>query len=118
VEGRRLVVGPSGTGFSYSGERIPMDPQGIWPMMDDPDVVLFPEGSRAQILSQQFSLTYQSLLNALHRCFNGCPADLREAIGIMYSLDLAARELMQTPSGRNDGTTAGPSFALSVPGLR
>jgi hypothetical protein len=118
VEGRRLVIAPPpAKGFSYSGERIPFDPQGVWPMMDDPDVVLFPDGSRAQILSQQFSLTYGSLLKALHRCFNGSPDTLRESIGIMYSLDLAARELMQTPSGRNDGTTAGPSFARTVPGL-
>ena len=48
----------------------------------------------------------------LHRTCNGEPSYLREAIGLMYSLSLTARELMRTPSGLPDGTTAGPSFEL------
>jgi hypothetical protein len=86
-------------------------------MMDDPNVVLYPPGSRAQILSLQFAQTYQALLKGLNRTFNGEPSYLPEAIGQMYSLDLAARQLMQTPSGLKEGTTAGPSFQLPVPGL-
>jgi hypothetical protein len=75
-------------------------------------VALFPKGSRARILSQQFAETYQALLNALGRTWNGEPNHLKQSLGLMYSLDLAARELMQTPSGLPDGTTAGPSFQL------
>jgi hypothetical protein len=115
VAGRRLVR--SGGKFSYTGTPIPFDPDGIWPMMDDPNVVLYPPGSRAQILSLQFAQTYQALLKGLNRTFNGEPSYLPEAIGQMYSLDLAARQLMQTPSGLKEGTTAGPSFQLPVPGL-
>ena len=87
----------------------------MWPMMDDPDMALLPAGSRARILSEQFARTYQSLLNGLSRTFNGEPTYLNQAIGLMYSLDLAARQLMQTPSGLSDGTTAGPSFQLPFP---
>jgi hypothetical protein len=104
--------------FSYTGAPIPFDPDSVWPMIDDPNIVLYPQGSRAQILSMQFAQTYQALLKGLNRTFNGEPQYLREAIGLMYSLDLAARQLMQTPSGIKDGTTAGPSFQLPVPGLR
>ena len=57
------------------------------------------------------------MLKALNHTFNKDPGYLNQAIGLMYSLDLQARELMQTPSGLNDGTTAGPSFQLAVPGL-
>lgn len=32
----------------------------------------------------------------------------------MYSLNLAARQLMEIPSGIGDGTTAGPSFQVPI----
>jgi hypothetical protein len=83
--------------------------------VDDPDVALYPPGSRARILAEQFAQTYQSLLLGLQRVWSGEPDYLSQAIGAMYSLDLAARRLMQTPSGLGDGTTAGPSFQLPVP---
>jgi hypothetical protein len=110
VAGRRLVR--RGPDFAYDGEAIPFDPEGVWPMMDDPDITKYPPGSRAAILAAQFATTYQSLLAALHRTFNGEPSLLPEAVGIMFSLDLTARQLMQTPSGQGDGTTAGPSFQV------
>lgn len=110
VAGRRLVRTPGG--FAYDGAPIPFDPSGVWPMADDPDITRFPPGSRAAILTEQFAITYQSLLDALNRTFNGDPDHLRAAVGVMFSLDLAARELMQTRSGLGDGTTAGPSFQI------
>jgi Ferritin-like len=113
VAGRRIVRGKDG--FTYDGEPIPFAPDGVWPMMDDPDLAKLPPGSRAAILTEQFARIYQTLLRALERAFTGEPDYLRQSIGIMYSLDLAARELMQTPSGLGDGTTAGPAFQLPFP---
>lgn len=113
VAGKQLVVTKGG--FAYDGAPIPFDPSGVWPMMDDPNIALFPSGSRARILTEQFARTYQSLLNALHRTFNGEPGFIDQAIGVMYSLDLAAQQLMQVPSGLPDGSTAGPSFQLPFP---
>ncbi len=113
VQGRRLVRGRSG--FSYDGEAIPFDPDGVYPMVDDPDIGRFAPDSRAYMLSVQFAESYQALLTGLHRTFNGEPGHLRQAIGAMFSLDLLARDLMQTPSGLADGTTAGPSFQLPFP---
>jgi ferritin-like protein len=103
--------------YQYTGAPIPFDPDGIWPMIDDPNMVLYPAGSRALILAQQFAQSYQALLQALNRTFNGDPGYLNQAIGLMYSLDLQARQLVQTPSGVKEGATAGPAFQLPVPGL-
>jgi hypothetical protein len=113
VAGKQIVVTKGG--FAYDGAPIPFDESSVWPMMDDPNIALFKPGSRARILSEQFARTYQSLLNALHRTFNGEPKFLNQAIGVMYSLDLAAQQLMQVPSGLPDGSTAGPSFQLPFP---
>lgn len=113
VYGHRLVKKEQG--FAYDGEEIPFDPNGVWPMMDDPNLAVYPKGSRARVLQEQFARTYQALLNGLHIAFNGEPDKLGEAVGLMFSLQLAAQQLMETPSGLDDGTTAGPSFQLPFP---
>jgi hypothetical protein len=98
--------------FSYTGEVISFDQEGVWPVTDDPQPITYPEGSRAKLLSAQFAESYQAMLKGLNRAFNGEPAFIQEAVGTMYTLSLLARQLMQTPSGLNDGTTAGPAFQL------
>lgn len=110
VNGHHIVS--NGETYTYTGTAIPFDPAGVYPMADDPQPANYPKGSTEHILASQFAHGYQALLNGLHRTFNGEPHFLREAIGSMYSLDLLARKLMQTPSGLNDGTTAGPAFQL------
>ncbi|MBC9932762.1 ferritin-like domain-containing protein [Chitinophaga qingshengii] len=110
VAGARLR--PDGTGFSYTGAKIPFDQDGVWPMQDNPQPLLYPDGSLAKLLSGQFAQAYQSLLKGLNRTFNGEPAFLTETIGSMYELSLLAKKLMETPSGLEDGTTAGPAFRL------
>ncbi|MBI1773144.1 MAG: hypothetical protein HYR68_12500 [Burkholderiales bacterium] len=52
----------------------------------------------------------------MHIAFNGEPDKLGQIVGLMFSLGLAAQQLMEAPSGLNDGTTAGPSFQLPFPG--
>jgi hypothetical protein len=106
--GRGLVIEPGG--YSYTGAPIPFDPKGVWPMMDNPSLAALPPGSRAWNLSNLFNRSYQDLLNALNRVFNGHPDELDSAVGIMYSLDVAARQLMETPNGLPGDETAGPSF--------
>jgi len=113
VRGNRIVV--SSDGFSYSGPSIRFDPDGVYPMSPDPITMLYPKGSRAAMLSAQFDRSYQAMLNRLHDAFNGEPSALGEAIGSMYSMSVQARQLMETPSGFDDGTTAGPAFQLPFP---
>jgi Ferritin-like len=112
VEGRKLVK--TATGWAYTGEVIPFDPDGVYPMIDNPSQVNYPAGSRAALVSAEFAETYQALLSALHVTFNGNPKNITTAIGTMYSLALIADQLMQTPSGLQPGTTAGPQFEVPV----
>jgi hypothetical protein len=46
VEGRRLIT--VGDGFAYEGEDIPFDPEGIYPMVDDPYASMWAPGTRAR----------------------------------------------------------------------
>ncbi len=114
VVGRRLVsCGTDEKGqeqFSYTGSAVPFEEDGVYNMMDDPVLAEYPDGSRARVLGESFADTYQTMLNNLHVAFNGKPETLGNAVGMMYTLSAQARELMQTPSGRDDGTTAGIAF--------
>jgi hypothetical protein len=108
VEGRRLVK--TAKGWAYEGAKIPFDPDGVHPMIENPSLVNYPAGSRAALLSQEFNETYQALLTSLNKTFNGDPSNIRSSIGVMYSLGLIAAQLMQTPSGVAGGGNAGPQF--------
>ena len=112
VHGRRIVMADDG--FSYTGAPVPFDPDGVWPMMDNPSTAELPEGSRARLLSEHFNRNYAQVLRALNRVVGGHPDELPRALGLMYNLQMSARMLMQAPSGRNDGTTAGPAFQVDT----
>ena len=107
VGGRRLVV--TDGGFDYSGDVIPFDADGVWPMVDDPDTALLDRHSQAGRLSAQFRDDYRALLLALHRAFNGEPDHLAAATGLMFTLEITARQLMAIPVDAT-GATAGPAF--------
>jgi hypothetical protein len=107
--GRRLVEDRnSERGYSYTGEPVPFDPAGVISMIDNPHSSNYKPGSQAQRLANQFNYTYSSLLNALHIAFNGLPAHIDEAMGLMYGLKLQAGKMLATPV--SEAHFAGPSF--------
>lgn len=110
VEGREIVINRKKNGFSYSGAVIPFDPKGIYPMKDNPGLTEYSNKSAAKTKSEMFNKSYTSLLNKLHQVFNGDPDGLAQAIGLMFSLTVQARDLMKTPVEPGATETAGPSF--------
>jgi hypothetical protein len=112
VEGRRLQHSVNKTGFEYTGPRIPFDPEGVWPMIDNPSQVQYVPGTRAHVLSREVAETYQTLLNALHETYNGNPGKLKDAVAVMFALCRQGAQLLATPSGLEPGTTAGPQFTV------
>ena len=110
VEGRHLVE--KGGRWSYSGDEIPFDPAGVAPMADNPDTGSLPPGSKVRLQSEVCDEVYGDLLRSLDAVFNGRPAMLGQAIGLMYSLEVQARELLTTPVAPDSPLTAGPSFQV------
>lgn len=106
--GRELIKTP--TGYAYAGAPILFDPSGVWPLRPNCKIEDFREGTQARTRIEQFAFNYGVLLNALHRTFNGEPAQLDAAIGVMYDLRVLAVALMQTDVGNDSGQTVGPSF--------
>lgn len=112
VEGRRLVPNANAPlGYAYSGIRIPFDPDGVWPMVDNPPLVKLPARSLVARYANEFDETYTALLHAIDAAVNGDPKQLDVAVGVMYALRLGAQQLMSTPiPDRDDGVTAGPRW--------
>jgi hypothetical protein len=106
--GKRLIK--TEDGFAYEGAPIPFDENGVYPMIDNPSQSMYLPGSHVDMLSRSFTDGYSCLLNALHESFNGNPARIDAAIGLMYELRLRAQTLMSTPIQPSSKKTAGPVF--------
>jgi hypothetical protein len=106
--GRRIVKTTSG--FAYAGKPILFDPAGVWPLRPNCKIADFAPGTQARTRIDAFAYNYSALLNALHNAFNGDPAQLNTAIGLMYDLRTSAVALMETDTGDGSGQTVGPSF--------
>lgn len=106
--GRELVK--TETGFAYAGAPIPYDPKGVWPLRPNCKIADFEPGTQARTRIDAFAYNYSCLLNALHNTFNGDPAHLDTAIGLMYDLRVTAVGLMGTDIGDGSHETVGPSF--------
>lgn len=71
-------------------------------------------GSNAYRQAEMFNMVYTKLLKSLENVFNGRPETLKDALGLMFSVDLHLRNLLTTPiddDGDPDvGPNAGPTF--------
>ncbi len=106
--GREIIETP--TGFAYGGAPVLFEPSGVWPLRPNCKIADFAPGTHARTRIEAFAYHYSALLNALHNSFNGAPAQLDTAIGVMYDLRTSAVALMETDTGDGSGQTVGPSF--------
>jgi hypothetical protein len=113
VEGHRLVAKDDDT-WAFEGAPVTLDPDGVWPVIDDPQLVTYANPA-ATAQSAIFDETYAQLLAVLHDVVNGDPKQLATAVGMMFSLEVVAQRLMQTPVTAGSTQTAGPTFAQAVP---
>lgn len=83
-------------------------------MIPNPKMSKYKKGSLAYLTAKEFNKVYTKLLKSLERIFNGYPDDLKDALGIMYSLQVHLDKLIRTPvhpDGDPDvGPNAGPTF--------
>jgi hypothetical protein len=106
-------------GYEWGGPAIPLDDDGVWPMIDNPPLVPLPDGSPVARASDQFDATFTALMNDLQRTFDGEPHILGSALAQMHALRLEAQRLMPMEVPGKEGT-AGPRFFYldEVPGPR
>lgn len=103
------------SGWSYSGAPVPLDMQGIYPLLANAAVSDYVPGSAAHTTGLAFYGSYKRLLTALDQVFNGNPDGLGSAVAIMYELKLLAQKVVANPAYPNEpnGPVAAPPFMLA-----
>jgi rubrerythrin len=113
--GKRLVADPTEkVGYSFSGEAIPYDERDVYPLYPNTKTAMLAEGTEERKRMDEFNSSYASLLDGLHRTFNGEPGYLNNTIGVMFDIKLRAEKLCGTPFPGQSGYTIGPSFEYPV----
>ncbi|GAB2590661.1 hypothetical protein GCM10027168_24750 [Streptomyces capparidis] len=110
VKGRRLIEKDGA--WVFEGEPVPFDPDGVHPLVDDPDTSALPADSPGRAAARRCDRIYGELLSALDRVFGGDPAHLQEAVSLMHSVQVRAKELVRHPSAPGAQTVLGPSFQV------
>ncbi|CAH1265199.1 Hypp3132 [Branchiostoma lanceolatum] len=83
--------------YSFSGDKIPFQEEGVWPTVMNPNTSKYPQGSLVRILSDSFNQKYTNLMNCLHKVYNGNPGLFLQCYSLMTSLTVDAKRLVQTP---------------------
>lgn len=98
------------SGWSYSGNPVPLDPNGIYNFLSNAALSDYPAGTMANVHGTEFYGAYARLLDALDQTFNGNPDFLSSAIGIMYEMKLLAQKV--SGNSLDSGSVAAPPFQL------
>ena len=98
--------------YSYTGDPIPFDESGVWPMRDNPSIKGLSSQSPAYTRSKIFHQTYRSLLRTLDSVFAGQSSRVLETVPIMESLEVQAKYLISLRLNQSDphSETCGPIF--------
>ena len=119
VCGKELVYDKSDNTYSYTGDRIPFDPQGVWQMRDNPASFNIKPNTNCYTESVTFHHVYRAFLRKLQETFTPCSSSvcpspqalLMKSIELMESLQIHAKRLMwirYAPDNPSDMSTCGP----------
>ncbi len=110
-KGKTLVKDPTAkVGYSYSGPAITFNDKLVPNMWENPKMNDYPKNSLAYVNSKFFNYNYTSLLNSLHRTFNGEPEQINASMGLMFAIRLYALKLLAIADPNHPSYVAGPSF--------
>ncbi len=113
-EGRELIRLEGN--WAYQGPPIPFNPQGVYPVPDNPKSSAYPAGGIAAAANRNFNAAYTSLLRVLHELFNGqnTAATFQRALALMMSMKEQAKGMMSAVSNYGQ-INIGPSFEYQDP---
>ncbi len=114
-EGRRLVADDSMPhGYSYTGEAVSFDPDGVIALPLDPRSEHYPIGSEHARLNNDFNDTYTQLLANLHHLTNGGADGSTFGASLNLMRQLGAQARTMTDHVVRTGEPLGPTFEYSA----
>ena len=103
---RRKLIQTEEGGYAYVGAPIEYNPEGVYPMRDNPSSDTIVPDTDCYTEAKAFHHTYRSFLRVLHETFNGKPQKIHQSVELMEALQVHAKKCMWTPYG--EGNTCGP----------
>lgn len=96
IKGHYLCKDPrKPNGYSYTGATISLDQNKVWNLVKNSKAAYYKPGSVARRMVDEFNYSYTSLLNGLHKTFNGEPNYLNTVMGSMFELKLQAERMVE-----------------------
>ena len=98
--------------WTFTGPAINFDPNGVWPLPDNPRTMQYKENTRVRLLAEGFSRSYLDLLSQLQRAFNGEPKDIAKSFSTMVAFTNKAQNLAKERISQEGDELlhAGPPF--------
>ena len=112
--GRKLIPDTTSEyGWSYTGPAVMLETSDVLPMPANMKVSDYEPGTRAAVLTSQFSQAYMQVLNLMQQAFNGNPQMLNGAIRLMFQLRIMAYEVLTQPYPTDTAPVIGLTFEYS-----
>ncbi|MEL7417663.1 MAG: ferritin-like protein [Cyanobacteria bacterium J06629_2] len=80
-----------------TGEKFAVDWDAVYPIIENPKLSDYPEGSELNTAAQEFLASYTDFLGKLEFAFDGNPAALIPAVGGMFRLKYLAEKIIKNP---------------------
>ena len=104
---KRLILTDQG-GYAYDGEPIEFNPDGVYPMKDNPNSESINPGTDCHTEAKAFHNAYRNFLRVLHQTFNGEPHKIHHSVELMEALQVHAKKCMWMQYNDDESTTCGP----------
>lgn len=105
-----LLVQDPAPGWSYTGAEVKLDEGQVFPMTPNARASMYPAGTRARLLVDEFNQAYMQILLGLDTVFRGQPQRLNTVLGLMYQLRILAYEVLTQPDPNNPAQSTGLTF--------
>lgn len=107
--GSRLVQGTDKS-WSYRGADVTFDESQVFPMTPNARADMYPTGTLARQLVDEFNQAYTQVLQGLDTVFGGQPQRLDTVMGLMYQLRIFAYEVLMHPDPNDKTRSTGLTF--------
>ena len=96
--------------YSYSGNPLPFNNAGIWPMMDNPSWSAIQQNTNCYAQARIFEQVYHKLLLRIEESFTTGEDTFFEAIQLMESLHIHYKKVLWTEKDSASNETCGPIY--------
>jgi hypothetical protein len=94
-----------------SGAKLEVHWDKVYPIIENPSIDKYPEGSELREAALDFNRNYKQFLGLINQALNGDPPKMQDAVREMFKIRAYAERLIHTPLPSGEGNAA-PTFEI------